>query len=81
MGRDLFGMMGGSAAEVEQLWSVASHVLIDERKNTSPLMLKALLFLQVNFWLWDMHTVKQAFHMSRNEKINKKLQEEDNHDD
>ena len=64
----------GSAAEVERLWSVASHVLTDERKNTSPLMLEALLFLQVNFWLWDMHTVKQAFHMSRNEKIDKKLQ-------
>ena len=35
----------GSAAEVERLWSIATHVLTDEQKNTSPLMLEAILFL------------------------------------
>ena len=66
----------GSAAEVERLWSIANHVLTDERKKTSPLMLEALLFLRVNIRLWDIHTVKQAYHMSRNERVDKNIEED-----
>ena len=57
----------GLAAEVERLWSIATNVLTDEWKKTSPLMLEAVLFLQVNSRLWDVQTVKQALHMSWNE--------------
>ena len=57
----------GSAAEVERLWSIATNVLTDERKKTTPLMLEALLFLRVNEPLWDVNMVKQAIHMARNE--------------
>ena len=71
----------GSAAEVERLWSIATNVLTDERKNTSPLMLEALLFLRVNERLWDASTVKQAMHMARNDRIEKKLQEELGHEE
>ena len=70
----------GSAAEVERLWSIATNVLTDERKNTSPLMLEALLFLRVNERLWDASTVKQAINMALNDRIEKKLQEELGHE-
>ena len=71
----------GSAAEVERLWSIATNVLTDERKKTSPLMLEAVLFLRVNSRLWDVQTVKQALHMSRNERIDRKMQEDENTQD
>ena len=70
----------GSAAEVERLWSIATNVLTDERKKTSPLMLEAVLFLRINSRLWDVQTVKQAVHMSRNERIDQKIQEENAQD-
>ena len=34
----------GLAAEVERLWSIATNVLTDERKKTSPLMVEAVFF-------------------------------------
>ena len=37
----------GLAAEVERLWSIATNVLTDERKKTSPLMLEAVLFYEL----------------------------------
>ena len=70
----------GSAAEVERVWSIATTVLTDEQKNTSPLMLEALLFLRVNERLWDASTVKQAINMALNDRIEKKLQEELGHE-
>ena len=70
----------GSAAEVERLWSIATNVLTDERKKTSPLMLEAVLFVRINSRLWDVQTVKQAVHMSRNERIDQKIQEENAQD-
>ena len=71
----------GSAAEVERLWSIATNVLTDERKKMSPLMLEAVLFLRVNCRLWDVQTVKQALHMSRNERIDRKIEEDENAQD
>ena len=71
----------GSAAEVERLWSIATNVLTDERKKMSPLMLEAVLFLRVNSRLWDVQTVKQALHMSWNEQIDKKIEEDENAQD
>ena len=71
----------GSAAEVERLWSIATNVLTDERKKMSPLMLEAVLFLRVNCRLWDVQTVKQALHMSQNERIDRKIEEDENAQD
>ena len=71
----------GSAAEIERLWSIATNVLTDERKKMSPLMLEAVLFLRVNCRLWDVQTVKQALHMSRNERIDRKIEEDENAQD
>ena len=39
---------------MEQLSSVASHVLTNESKNTLLVMLEAMLFLWMNFWLWTL---------------------------
>ena len=69
----------GSAAEVERLWSIANNVLTDERKKTSPLLLEGILFLRVNVRLWDMQTVKQAYHMSRNDRVDRNIQEDEQH--
>ena len=66
---------------VSRLWSIATNVLTDERKKTSPLLLEAVLFLRANSRLWDVQTVKQALHMSWNERIDRKMQEDENTQD
>ena len=68
-----------SAAEVERLWSVAANILTDNRKNTSPVLFESLIFLRMNSRLWDVHLVKEAFHMMRSEKARDRIEEDDNY--
>ena len=43
----------GSAAEVERLWSVAKHILADERKGMmEPMMFETLIYLKLNEEYW-----------------------------
>lgn len=39
---------------------MAKHILTDTRKNTSPMLFEALIFLKVNRSLWDATTVGKA---------------------
>ena len=51
----------GSAAEVERLWSVAKHILTDERKGMmEPEMFEAFLFLKYNRRFWGILDVVAA---------------------
>jgi hypothetical protein len=47
-------------AEVEQLWSMACHVLPDHWKCTQPVHVEALLFLKINKNFWDESMVEEA---------------------
>ena len=51
----------GSAAEVERLWSLAKHILEDDRRGMmSEDMFEALLFLKVNRRFWNEQNVAEA---------------------
>jgi hypothetical protein len=50
----------GTSVNCERLFSLAKHILTDTRKNTSPLLFEALLFLKVNRNLWDAYSVGRA---------------------
>ena len=51
----------GSAAEVERLWSLAKHILEDDRRGMmGEDMFEALLFLKVNMRFWNEVDVAQA---------------------
>jgi hypothetical protein len=48
----------GSCAEVERLWSIAWHILTNQKMGKlSPTVFEALIFLKLNKRLWDIHSV------------------------
>ena len=49
--------IGGSAAEVERLWSEAKFVLTAHRAKMTLIVFKALMFLRFNQQYWDIFTV------------------------
>ncbi|KAI2507198.1 hypothetical protein MHU86_7264 [Fragilaria crotonensis] len=55
----------GTSVNCERLFSLAKHILTDTRKNTSPVLFEALLFLKVNRSLWDARTVGNAMGRTR----------------
>ncbi|KAI2506038.1 hypothetical protein MHU86_8359 [Fragilaria crotonensis] len=54
-----------TSVNCERLFSLAKHILTDTRKNTSPLLFEALLFLKVNRKLWDAYSVGKAMGRTR----------------
>ena len=54
-----------TSVNCERLFSLAKHILTDTRKNTSPLLFEALLFLKVNRNLWDAYSVGKAMGRTR----------------
>ena len=56
----------GSAAEVERLWSIAKHVLTNNRSRLTPAMFETLLFLKMNDKYWDIQSVQEAYTRARN---------------
>lgn len=59
----------GSVALVERLWSLARNVLTDNRKNCSPILIEAILFLKVNSAYWDCTTVAAAISKTRSDRV------------
>ena len=61
IGREQFvnlDVIPGTSVNCERLFSLAKHILTDTRKNTTPILFEALLFLKVvNRSLWDAHSV------------------------
>ena len=50
-----------SAAEVERLWSIAKHILTEERRGMlSPLIFESLIFLKMNLDYWGLEDVVKA---------------------
>ena len=51
----------GSVAEVERLWSIAKHILTNERKGMmEAASFEELIFLKLNRSFWDVHDVARA---------------------
>ena len=59
--------VGGSAAEVECVWSMAGHVLTDHRSSLSPLVFEMIMYLKYNARLWNLSDVVEANKRRRNE--------------
>ena len=59
----------GTSVNCERLFSLAKHILTDTRKNTSPILFEALLFLKVNRSLWDAHSVGIAMGRTRDQEL------------
>eukprot|EP00171_Calliarthron_tuberculosum_P008450 IDg8450t1 len=66
---------------VERLWSVAKNILIDNRKETTPLVFEALLFLKVNQDYWNDQTVKKAMPLSSTDIVDRLMQQDEEHID
>ncbi len=58
----------GSMAEIERLWSLAKNVLTDDRKNMTPLVFGAVLFLRAKSTYRNECTVKEAMENVESEK-------------
>ena len=65
----------GSAAEVEQLWSIAKNVLTNNRSRLTPAMFETLLFLKTNDEYWDILSVQEAYTRARNNTQNSRVTE------
>ena len=50
----------GSAAEVEQLWSITGKVLTKERSTMSPRVFEIIMYLKYNRDLWDLVDAVEA---------------------
>lgn len=67
----------GSVATIERLWSIAGNVLMNHRKEMTPIVFEALLFLRTNKQYWNEHTVKEAWRMNKSEAVRRRLEEDD----
>ena len=56
----------GSCAEVERLWSMAKHILTEDRRGMmDAVMFEIFIFLKVNRRLWELGDVVDADHIRR----------------
>ena len=55
----------GSVAEVERLRSISKYVLPENRRNMTPQLFEAVMFLSVNRWFWGAQLVSQAIYNAR----------------
>jgi hypothetical protein len=56
----------GTSVNCERLFSLAKHIMTDTRKSATPILFEALLFLKVNYDLWDAYSVGKAMGRTRN---------------
>ena len=68
----------GSLAEVERLWSIAKHILMESRAAMAPILFEAILFLCFNRELWTEFTVIDAWNAVwaelKDERLKQKLE-------
>jgi hypothetical protein len=57
----------GTSVNCERLFSLAKHIMTDTRKSTTPILFEALLFLKVNYDLWDAYSVGKAMGQTRHD--------------
>jgi hypothetical protein len=65
-----------SAAIVERLWSLANHILMDTRKQMTPIVFESLIFLKVNDRFWDQDLVSRAVAVARTERSKEHVRRE-----
>jgi hypothetical protein len=68
------GIVLGSAAEVECVWSHASLILSKERMNMDPILFESLMFLKFNRDYWNHALVWEAMANAQSEMKEKRLE-------
>jgi len=59
----------GSCAEVERLWSIAKHILKDNRKGVlDPVVFEIIILLKLNRRLWNINDLVDADEIRKNSK-------------
>ena len=71
--------ISGSSAVVERLWSIANTIIDGDHNSTSPLLMEAFLFLCENRSYWDIQLVKEAFNVTRSQRVQLKMYDEARH--
>ncbi len=61
--------VGGSAAEVERVWSMAGHVLTKHRSSMSPLVFEIIMYLKYNSCLWGLADLVEANKRRKQESV------------
>ena len=61
--------VGGSAAEVERVWSMAGHVLTKHRSSMSPLVFELIMYLKYNSRLWGLADLVEANKRRKQESV------------
>jgi hypothetical protein len=54
------GIIQSTSCSIEHLFSDSKHILTDQRKNMSPILFEAILYLKRNCTLWNAETVAKA---------------------
>jgi hypothetical protein len=54
------GIVQSTSCSIERLFSDSKHILTDQRKNMSPVLFEAILYLKRNRSLWNAETVAKA---------------------
>ena len=62
-----FDVIPGTSINCERLFSLAKHIMTDTRKSTTPILFEVLLFLKVNYDLWDAYSVGKAMGRTRHD--------------
>lgn len=70
----------GSAAVCERLWSIAKMVMSDRRKELSPVVFEAILFLNQNQHLRDTNDVQAALVRNRSNRTQERIAEAEEHE-
>ncbi len=68
-----FDFILGSVAEVERLWSLAKYVLTDHRRQMTPQLSEALVFLKMNHRFWDARLFIEAIGGARSERAKARM--------
>jgi hypothetical protein len=70
------GIVQSTSCSIERLFSDSKHILTDQRKNMSPILFEAILFLKRNCSLWNAKTVAKALKRKDDEIRNLELDDD-----
>jgi hypothetical protein len=68
------GIIQSTSCSIERIFSDSKHILTDQRKNMSPILFEAILYLKKNRSLWSAETVAKA--LKRKDDRNVELDED-----
>ena len=70
------GIVQSTSCSIEHLFSDSKHILTDQRKNMSPILFEAILYLKKNRNLWNAETVAKALNRNDDQIRNVELDDD-----